>query len=291
MRRVASDVARAMTADACAATPSRIALPSVAARRIRPRQSASSASAAARPIAWPSATASSRTSSACCSARATIAAARVSAAASRPAAWVSAAAMTAAAVASVPTAGTACRVPSPSTKTSSIAADERMTRVALPDEFIVATPRDHDLFSFVEPADDFHDTRLRFFHLAQPHRAGGIHVLLHHRRGAGGHVPQDAILDVVRRRFECEGEVAHFDFAQDALDRAVVERADVFEHEHALLDLVGQVRLVFFEGFEDGLFGHAAGLLEHAHEHFDAADVLRLARWLQDGAELAAQHR
>src|SRR6185436_10939216 len=79
---------------------------------------------------------------------------------------------------------------------------------ALTDNLILsARPGDDDLARILQPARDRDHATLRFFHVLEPHGAEELDLLLHDRRRALRHVPEDLRDDVLGGRLQRQHEI------------------------------------------------------------------------------------
>jgi hypothetical protein len=89
--------------------------------------------------------------------------------------------------------------------------------------------------------------------------------------GALRHGAEDLRLELLARRLEGEGELLRLHLAQQPLQRLVVERDEVLEDEHEVLDLLAERRVALAHALEQLLLERAADQVEHRRHRGRAA--------------------
>src|SRR4051812_13215092 len=84
-----------------------------------------------------------------------------------------------------------------------------------------AAALDRDLARVLEAAHGAHDLALRLLDDAPAHGAHELHVLPEHLGGAGGHVAEDLLLDLVGGALQRQAHVLHLDVLEHLLDGPV----------------------------------------------------------------------
>src|SRR2546423_12562388 len=120
----------------------------------------------------------------------------------------------------------------------------------------------HERAGLLELAHDGDDPALRLFDDALALRRLVLHLLGQHLGAALGHVGEDRVLDLLADATQRQGQILLIGLAQDELDAAVVELADVLEHEQQAAYLVGKLLVGRGQRVEHSALGRAVRAVE-----------------------------
>ena len=115
------------------------------------------------------------------------------------------------------------------------------------------------------------------FDVGQSDRTLGSQIVAQHFRGSLGHVAEHLVQDPVVSALEGQYQQVRPDFTQQGLDAPIIRRQQMFEHEHALADLLRQIRGLLGQSLQQMAVGCSLEGVDDVGGDLDASQPVPLA--------------